>query len=347
MVVIKSEKSINEKEFLESLGYQNLEETEEELLDTVLMPDEGKVYIGKYNGNIIICNLDMVEELIYEDFSPINKTLTEYFPDVEIASLLLQSTINLWGYSLFKNGGKLRARLGSSDTGTIIDFGDVLEEEESLFSNSFINDEGERIFKFEDNNEDEFFEDQVGEKFVFNLSKRFFGKSLDRADDSFFDTQLKGFSYKEFNAALDTENHKIVASENVIQGASIDYLHKLSDMWLVLSIKDIENEDENEDAEYFYYSESMLYYRIPKLKGMLDQKDETTINIDNSTGEITVNPKHFHYGIPTHSAKSTRQANTEFSYKKWITVNKSHFIKILKYIIIFLLLGYFLSWLFI
>ena len=47
MVVIKSEKSINEKEFLESLGYQNLKETEEKTSTIAALTDLSQG-TGKY-----------------------------------------------------------------------------------------------------------------------------------------------------------------------------------------------------------------------------------------------------------------------------------------------------------
>ena len=92
--------------------------------------------------------------------------------------------------------------------------------------------------------------------------------------------------------------------------------------------------------------EEELYRRIPKLQGNLNYKNETTININNETGELRVNPKHFHIGIPTHGAKSTRQANTAFSFIRWIKNNLKEYKTKFLIIGILLILAIYIGWFF-
>jgi hypothetical protein len=118
---------------------------------------------------------------------------------------------------------------------------------------------------------------------------------------------------------------KILATKTVLEGSQINVLHKENDTWLLISKEDFDRKIEYDEDNMFVIDEEYLYSRIPNLKGKLNQSDKTTINIDYSTGEISVNPQHFHFGIPTHGAKATRQANAGFSLTHYLTVTKSNY----------------------
>ena len=63
-----------------------------------------------------------------------------------------------------------------------LDVGDQLPEEHALFANSEMRD-GERVFFQEINGEiEEFDHSSIGEEFVFELSKRYFGQRVDCVD---------------------------------------------------------------------------------------------------------------------------------------------------------------------
>lgn len=118
---------------------------------------------------------------------------------------------------------------------------------------------------------------------------------------------------------------KLLATEAVINGAEINVLHKKNDTWIIASQKEFENEAPNSEGSMTPIDEEYLYTRVPKLKGNLEQEDGTTINIDYSTGEVNVNPQHMHMGIPTHVAKSSRQANAGFSLIHYLKVTRSRY----------------------
>ena len=109
----------------------------------------------------------------------------------------LHSVVNLWGYSVVKNGEKLRVRAGSSEGGILIEFGEMMEVEKELFSQSKVNADGERVFVFDDMPDDEFHDDQVGENFVFDISEKYLGESLDACDQLLFGTQLQGYTFSK------------------------------------------------------------------------------------------------------------------------------------------------------
>lgn len=131
-----------------------------------------------------------------------------------------------------------------------------------------------------------------------------------------------------------------------MEGSQIDLLHKENGTWLLLSKDEFDNDVKYDEDNIFVIDEDYLYSRVPYLKGKLVQKDKTTINIDYTTGEINVNPQHFHFGIPTHGAKATRQANAEFSLLYYLKVTRSNYKTPLLILSGLLLAAIFIGWFF-
>ena len=197
MIVVNSDNEVDKNDLLESLECYELEKIDDQYLDSIMNPDDGEIYIGKYNGNTILCVQDLPLTFMDENISRTESILSKYFPDTEIASFVLHSVVNLWGYSISKNGEKMRVRAGSAEGGQIVEHGSPLKEEEALFSQSRTNESGERIFVFDDMPEDQFQDDQVGENFVFDLSVRYFGESLDASDKLLFETPFEGYRFSK------------------------------------------------------------------------------------------------------------------------------------------------------
>jgi len=198
-IIVNSDKEVDEPELLKDLGFDNLKEVVKEPFEVAINPDEGKVYIGRYKNNLLICAQDLPMTFLEEAISKGEKVLSKYFPDTEICSIVLHSVVNLWGYSVSKNGQKIRVRAGSSDNGTMVEYGEPLKQEIDLLSKAKIDENGKRIYQFDDFPDESFEEDQVGENFVFELSSRYFGQNLDMSDDLLFETELKGY---EFNSTI-------------------------------------------------------------------------------------------------------------------------------------------------
>jgi len=137
---------------------------------------------------------------------------------------------------------------------------------------------------------------------------------------------------------------KILATQKVIDGSEINVLHRENDTWLLISKAEFDAGAQFDAEAISVIDEHSLYSRIPKLRGMLDQEDKTTINIDYSTGEINVNPQHFHFGIPTHGAKATRQINAGFSLLHYLRVSSSLLITPALILLGLFLGGFFLGW---
>jgi len=139
---------------------------------------------------------------------------------------------------------------------------------------------------------------------------------------------------------------KILATKTVIEGSQINVLHKENDTWILISKSEFENDIKFDEDNIFVIDEEYLYDRIPNLKGKLNQNDKTTINIDYSTGEINVNPQHFHFGIPTHGAKATRQANAGFSLLHYLKTTKSNYKTPILILVGFLIAAVLIGWFF-
>jgi len=196
MILINSEKEFDKNELFESFGYYKLNKSDKQYFETIMNPDDDKIYFGRYNGNTIICMQDLPLESMYESLSKAERILSSKFPNTDITTFVLHSVVNLWGYSIVNNGKKVRVRAGSSEGGTIVEYGEILEQEKELFSKSKLNKNGERVFTFENMPEDDFLDDQVGENFVFDVSRKYLGMNLDACEE-LFETEFEGYTFSK------------------------------------------------------------------------------------------------------------------------------------------------------
>ena len=195
-IIVQKPVAIDHLTLLKHLGFSGLSKTDNEPFEVAIYPEDNKVYIGSYKDNLLICAPDIPLQLFEDEPSWLEKKLKSLFPQSELCAIVLQSTVNLWGYSVIVNGQK-RARAGSADDGTFLSIGDPLEEEKELLSKSTIDEEGNRIYLLEDFPDEPFQEDQVGENFVFSICKRYFGAELHSADNEhLFETMLEGYTYE-------------------------------------------------------------------------------------------------------------------------------------------------------
>lgn len=216
-IIIHKPTQVDNLELLKELGFNNLTKIEDEPFEVAINPDDNRVYIGTYKDNLLVCAPDIPMQFFEDSETLTEKTLNRIFPNSEICSIVLHSTVNLWGYSVTKNGQKIRVRAGSADDGTFVELGQPLEEEKELLSKSKIDENGNRIYLFDDFPNEPFIEDQVGENFVFSICKRYFDKELDSADELLFETTLTGYKFGKVTQT--TLNQK---AENVDNEITID-----------------------------------------------------------------------------------------------------------------------------
>jgi hypothetical protein len=186
----------NIESILKSIGYDDLEKIDDMPFDSVIYPDGNDIYIGIYKGNLIITAQELPLYFIDLESNEIEKRFIKLFPDAEICALSLNSTINHWAFSVIQNGKKVRTKAGDINSGTIIDFGQSLEEELQLLSGSRLNAKGQREYNIIDSGEFDR-EDQVGEEFVFEIAKRYLDERLDK-DEDLFETVFWGYRSHSF-----------------------------------------------------------------------------------------------------------------------------------------------------
>lgn len=170
-----------------------LKSTEQsETLETVIMPDEQNFYLGEFEGSTIICDFGLPFEFYSEELSKFEGDLIEHFPDSTIIALSLISTVNHYGFAIIENGEKARVKVGDSSDPVAFEFGESSREEIALQKDSRIDENGSRIFNFEG---EQITEDCLGEEYVFEISKRIFGFSLNgpESDELLFETQLTSY----------------------------------------------------------------------------------------------------------------------------------------------------------
>jgi hypothetical protein len=137
-----------------------------------------KTSIGYYDGKLFVVAPNLIDTFFNEVASGLEKQFALNFPKSEILVLEYYSTVDLYGFSLIKNGERIRTKAGA-DLETFVDFGSKLPEEIEI--------EGEKIFDDEDLEEMEEDEQQAaleqerGIRTVFRLTKRLFKKQIDES----------------------------------------------------------------------------------------------------------------------------------------------------------------------
>lgn len=195
-IIIHRPTVVDNERLLVQLGCRNLVKIEEEPFEIAIFPDNNKIYIGNYKNNLLICAPDFPFHFFKDNEVATERTLSQIFPTSEICSIVLHSAINLWAYSVIKDGKIIRKRAGSSENGTFFEIGEPLVEEKELLSKSKTDKKGNRVYFLDNFPEELFTEDQVGENFVFSVCKRYFGENFDNADDLLYNTNLIGYSYQ-------------------------------------------------------------------------------------------------------------------------------------------------------
>jgi len=136
--------------------------------------------IGKYNGIKIICHsyypIMGFESMEISEFE--ERMIYIYKPE-SILCIGLQSSMNVYGYSLIQRGVKLRVNSGSFQ-GKLFEGGEITSEEKGIYSNYVFHQDKNLYFSKDGNRFGGM--DMFGEELAMSLSKRFFEKPIDQFD---------------------------------------------------------------------------------------------------------------------------------------------------------------------
>lgn len=187
MIIIENPDNFDDEiSLLKAIGMSDFKFKQETTLNECIYPRDKSISIGRYNGNIIINEDYQITTKTLEKANNLNLTMEEenlckLFPNSEIITIACHSVVNYHGYSLIKNGEKLRLKVISSDT-PLTEFGQKLEEEKKLYSASYQKEEGGNFWKDETDPNEEYTEDQLMEDFTFGIANRRLGVYLDQIE---------------------------------------------------------------------------------------------------------------------------------------------------------------------
>jgi hypothetical protein len=141
------------------------------------------LFIGQYRDCILIVDPEMPFQFFLPEPSPAEQLFERTFPDSEIAVLIENGTVNLFGFAIIKKGKRVRMKDGC-DGDIYHDIGKPLPEELEI-SNSIIFPESELEEMREGSDEDEvarMIDFEASWRTTNALGKRYFGVPLGSLD---------------------------------------------------------------------------------------------------------------------------------------------------------------------
>jgi hypothetical protein len=185
LIIIENKEQISEdNQVLEAIGKLDCKFEGETTLDECIGSYDNSISLGRYNGNIIICDSYQLTTLSLEQANNLDLTkeeqeIVKLFPKSEIVSVACHSSMNFHGYSIIDSGTKKRLKTISADTPKV-EFGEKIEEENGIYKKSHIKD-NDLVWK-EEGDDEEYTEDQLMEDFTFGVAKRRLGVLIDHSD---------------------------------------------------------------------------------------------------------------------------------------------------------------------
>ena len=207
------------EEIVQKLDENYYELAGETTLDACINPRDESIYIGFYNDNIILTlDAEYILMSIIDGGGGIENSLHELCPDGEVMGVFCQSTTNMHGYFLNKDGDRVRHKIVSFD-GPRMESGERFEEELEIYKDAKQNENGVDYWQFGDAESDRFEENQLMENFTFGVAKRLLGVKLDHSegDELMFQVKMKKFVKAEKPAPPSKEDSSTQSSNETYQ----------------------------------------------------------------------------------------------------------------------------------
>lgn len=163
-VFVKSPDSTDLSTLLPSLGLGHYRPVEEVPLHYSNKPET--LFAGFYQGNLLLVHPDLPFHFFGKGQSETERRFTQTFPGKEIAALIENSTVGLFGYALLENGTKVRMKDGC-DGEIYHDTGELLPEEEEILAEEIFGED-----ELDEMREDGMSEDEVAATASFEASWR-------------------------------------------------------------------------------------------------------------------------------------------------------------------------------
>ncbi|MGI4737516.1 MAG: DUF6928 family protein [Janthinobacterium lividum] len=130
-VFVKAPESSDMGALLVSLGLGHYQPVEEVPLHYSNKPET--LFAGFYQGNLLLVHPDLAFHFFGEGQSETERLFIQTFPGKEIAALIENSTVGLFGYAVLENGRKVRMKDGC-DGEIYNDAGELLPEEQEILA---------------------------------------------------------------------------------------------------------------------------------------------------------------------------------------------------------------------
>lgn len=181
-VFVKDPESKDMSALLTSLGLGHYKPVEEVPLHYSNKPET--LFAGFYQGNLLLVHPDLAFHFFGAGQSETERLFIQTFPGKEIAALIENSTVGLFGYALIEDGRKVRMKDGA-DGEIYHDAGELLPEEKEILADEIFGEE-----EIEEMRENGMSEEEVQATIQFEaswrvpnlLSARYLGESVGTID---------------------------------------------------------------------------------------------------------------------------------------------------------------------
>jgi hypothetical protein len=163
-IFVKSPESRDLDALLVRLGLGHYKPVEEVPLHLSNKPET--LFAGFYQGNLLLVHPDLAFHFFGEGQSETEQLFAQTFPGKEIAALIENSTVGLFGYALLENGRKVRMKDGC-DGEIYNDRGELLPEEKEILADEIFGED-----ELEEMREDGLSEEEVAATVSFEASWR-------------------------------------------------------------------------------------------------------------------------------------------------------------------------------
>ena len=202
------------EEIVQKIDNNYYELAGEVTLEQGINPHDESIYIGFHHDNIVLTmDAEYILMSITDGEGLIENRLNELCPGGEVMGVFCQSTTNMHGYFLNKDGDRVRHKMISFE-GSRIESGERFEEEIEIYKGAKKDENGVEYWQFGDDDNSRYEENQLMENFTFGVAKRLLGVQLDHSEgeELMFQVKFKKFVKAE-KPAPKTEKETEKSSE--------------------------------------------------------------------------------------------------------------------------------------
>ncbi|TDX02091.1 hypothetical protein [Dinghuibacter silviterrae] len=181
-VFVKNPRQTDLSEILRALDLQEYKPSAE--VDLYAANKAKTLFAGFYNGSLLFAHPKLPYAFFGLDTTDTERRFTTIFPDSDIAALVINESVNGFGYALITGGRKIRVKDGA-DGEIYHDMGDLLPEEKEVLSEEIYTKE-----ELEDMKSDGMSKEEIQSRVQFEasfrvpnrLTRRFLGETVLKVD---------------------------------------------------------------------------------------------------------------------------------------------------------------------